>query len=150
MQRLSDKAANIPRSLFWLSSFVRWVFAIRSEYIANNYCEQSSSPIIRSIFARHSQWDSFSVRVLLKPADQDPHCFSSTLWINLNCLIDPDKEIFERTIVSTFLALNLNMCFGCSKEPSHQEIKKIVFQYTLLPGGLEISPDIHIYCVNNL
>ena len=64
MQRLSDKAANIQRSLFWLSSYVRWVFATRSEYIANNYCEQSSSQIIRSIFARYSQWDSASVRVL--------------------------------------------------------------------------------------
>ena len=33
--------------------------------------------------------------------------------------IDPDKENFERKIVIIFLPINLNMCFGCSKEPSH-------------------------------
>ena len=34
-------------------------------------------------------------------------------------LIDPDKEIYERKIVIIFLPINLNMCFWCSKEPSH-------------------------------
>ena len=30
----------------------------------------------------------------------------------------PDKETFERKIVIIFLHIKLNMCFGCSKEPS--------------------------------
>ena len=34
----------------------------KSEYIANNYCEQCSSQNIRSIFIRYSHKDSFSVR----------------------------------------------------------------------------------------
>ena len=33
--------------------------------------------------------------------------------------IDPDREIHEHKIVFIFLHTNLNMCFGCSKEPSH-------------------------------
>ena len=31
------------------------------------------------------------------------------------------NEIFQRTIVNIFLLINLNMCFGCSKELSHWE-----------------------------
>ena len=46
-----------------------------------------------------------------------------------------------------FLSISLNMCFGCSKEPSHQDglfeypqhifslrNKKIIFSYTLISG----------------
>ena len=33
--------------------------------------------------------------------------------------IDPDKEICLSTIFIIFLPINLNMCFGCSKEQSH-------------------------------
>ena len=29
------------------------------------------------------------------------------------------RKLFERKIVIIFLLINLNMCFGCSKEPSH-------------------------------
>ena len=29
------------------------------------------------------------------------------------------NKIFEHKIVTIFLSINLNMCFGCSKEPSH-------------------------------
>ena len=29
------------------------------------------------------------------------------------------KEIFERIIVNISLPISLNICFGCSKEPSH-------------------------------
>ena len=31
------------------------------------------------------------------------------------------RKLYERKIVSIFLPLNLNMCFGCSKEPSHRD-----------------------------
>ena len=31
------------------------------------------------------------------------------------------KNLFERTIGLIFLPINLNMCFGCSKEPSHRD-----------------------------
>ena len=33
--------------------------------------------------------------------------------------MDPDKEFHECEIVIILLPINLNMCFGCSKEPSH-------------------------------
>ena len=36
-----------------------------------------------------------------------------TLYIGL------DKQKFQRKIVNIFLPINLNMRFGCSKEPSH-------------------------------
>ena len=29
--------------------------------------------------------------------------------------------LFERKIVVVFLPINLNICFGCSKEPSHRD-----------------------------
>ena len=34
-------------------------------------------------------------------------------------IIGPDKDILLRKILIIFLLINLNMCFGCSKEPSH-------------------------------
>ena len=30
-----------------------------------------------------------------------------------------DNKIFEHTIVNIFLPISFNICFGCSKEPSH-------------------------------
>ena len=30
-----------------------------------------------------------------------------------------DKQKFQRIIVNIFLPINFNICFGCSKEPSH-------------------------------
>ena len=30
-----------------------------------------------------------------------------------------DKKKFQRKIVNIFLPINFNICFGCSKEPSH-------------------------------
>ena len=50
-----------------------------------------------------------------------------------------------------FLSINLNMCFGCSKEPSHGSFeypqhmfwmrnKEKNFQYALLSGGLYQTP----------
>ena len=56
--------------------------------------------------------------------------------------IRPVKQVFKRKIAIVFLIIGLNMCFGCSKEPSHQdgslsthnicfgrEIRKIIFTY---------------------
>ena len=39
-----------------------------------------------------------------------------------------DKPNFERKIVKTFLSVSLNICFGCSKEPSHLDGS---FEYTV-------------------
>ena len=33
--------------------------------------------------------------------------------------LDTVNKIFERKIVNIFLSINFNICFGCSKEPSH-------------------------------
>ena len=56
------------------------------------------------------------------PADYE---FSRTVW-NVKQFfyvwdesIDPDKEILLAQNCNYFLPINLNMCFGCSKEPSH-------------------------------
>ena len=59
------------------------------------------------------------------------------------------KKIKQRKITIIFLSISLNMCFKCSKEPSHRdgsfehhnicfdwEIRKIIFSYVLLSGGL--------------
>ena len=56
-----------------------------------------------------------------------------------------DKQSFERIIVNFFLPIRFNICFGCSKEPSHYDgsfeypqhmfwlrNKKIIFWYALL------------------
>ena len=64
-----------------------------------------------------------------------PHCWKS-----------------HATALPFFLTITLNMCFGHSKEPSHWdcllithnicfgwEIRKIIFKYTRLSGGLKIS-----------
>ena len=71
-------------------------------------------------------------------------------------IIGPVKQIFLSKMMIIYLFISLNMCFGCSKEPSHWdsknrliekvllsthnicfgwEIKKIIFSYTLLSVG---------------
>ena len=51
--------------------------------------------------------------------------FSSTLrslqiYMHNDCfIIGPDKEILFASNFNYFLPISLNMCFGCSKEPSH-------------------------------
>ena len=64
------------------------------------------------------------------------------------------SKTFQYKIVIIFLSNSLNMCFGCSKELSHWDgsfeyprymfwlrIKKIIFSYALLSGGLSITED---------
>ena len=52
-----------------------------------------------------------SVKAILSLPTDIP--YSKTL------IIGPDKHIFERKLVIIFLPISLNICFGCSKEPSH-------------------------------
>ena len=61
-----------------------------------------------------------------------------------------------------FLSISLNMCFGCLKEPSHRvllsthnicfglEIRKIIFSYTLLSGGLVVLMKMNTIKLNHL
>ena len=62
--------------------------------------------------------------------------------------IDPDKVIYERKIENIFLPINLNMCFGCAQHMFWMR-NKIVFQYTILSGGLpnekEIPQNVNIF-----
>ena len=64
--------------------------------------------------------------------------------------IGPVKKKKLCKIVIIFLSVSLNICFGCSKEPSHRDgsfeypnicfgckIRKIIFSYALLSGGLQ-------------
>ena len=75
-----------------------------------------------------------------------PSSPTGKLWI-----IGPAQQTFQCKIEIIFLFISLNMCFGCSKEPSHwdgsfeypQHIsmfwlrnKKIIFSSSLLSGGL--------------
>ena len=46
--------------------------------------------------------------------------------------IGQDKEFFEHKIIIIFLPINLNMCFGCSKEPSHRDVLSEYPQYMFL------------------
>ena len=36
-------------------------------------------------------------------------------------IIGLDKQKFQHTIVNMFLPINFEICFGCSKEPSHRD-----------------------------
>ena len=68
--------------------------------------------------------------------------------------IGPVKRFFEHKIAIIFLFIGLNMCFGCSKEPSHWDgsfeypyhkfwlRNKKKFKHTLLSGGLRMACDI--------
>ena len=64
-------------------------------------------------------------------------------------IIGPVKKNNLRKIAVIFSSISLNMCFGCSKEPSHRDgsfeypqhmfrlrNKKIIFSYALLSWGL--------------
>ena len=73
-------------------------------------------------------------------------------------IIGPDKQyFFECKIIIIFLLISLNICFRCSKEPSHRDSsfeypqhmfwlknKKFNFNYTLLSGGLNVV-SYHVY-----
>ena len=63
--------------------------------------------------------------------------------------IGPDRQSNLPKIVNILLSININICFGCSKEPSHWDgsfehpqhmfwlrNKKIIFEYTLLSEGM--------------
>ena len=62
-----------------------------------------------------------------------------TARIELN-LIGPYMKCFSTNMLLFFLPINLNMCFGCSKEPFHwmnnihfgSEVRKVIFHYILL------------------
>ena len=75
--------------------------------------------------------------------------FCNNFQTNLCHSLGPVKDIFERKNVMISLAINLNMCFGCSKVPSHGDgsfeytqhmfwlrNKKINFQLCAVIGGL--------------
>ena len=64
------------------------------------------------------------------------------------------KNFYEHKIVIFFLPINLNVCFGCSKEPSRADSSVeypqhmfwignkenlVVFQYTLLSRGIWLN-----------
>ena len=67
-------------------------------------------------------------------------------------IIGPVKQINLRKIAIILLTISLNMCFGCSKEPSHRDgsfeypqhmfwlrNKKIISSYALLSRDLDNS-----------
>ena len=46
-------------------------------------------------------------------------CKGTILQRNLHYVTGLDKQNFECKIVNIFLPITFNICFGCSKEPSH-------------------------------
>ena len=81
-------------------------------------------------------------------------CFTTIaqkVHIGIVLSIGPVKQNIQHKIAIIFLSISLNMCFGCSKEPSLRDgsfeypqhmiwlrNKKIIFSYALLSGGLLI------------
>ena len=70
---------------------------------------------------------------------------------NEDCM-GPVKQKIKRKIEIIFLSISLNMCFGCSNEPSRRDgsfeypqhmfclkNKKIIFNYAFLSGGLGLA-----------
>ena len=49
---------------------------------------------------------------------ENPQTFVPMMNILMNP-IGPDRVFYLRKILIIFLLINLNMCFGCLKEPSH-------------------------------
>ena len=49
------------------------------------------------------------------------HLHFCTFMCTIHCIvpISPDMEDFHDKILFLFISISLNMCFGCSKEPSH-------------------------------
>ena len=83
--------------------------------VRNHVRAEILNPTIRvSIFqARRSLVSTCKGKTIGKRVNQPYSIF-------LCSYIDPDKEFYLRKISSNiFLPINLNMCFGCSKEPSH-------------------------------
>ena len=69
----------------------------------------------------------------------------------LKICIGTVEQLFEHKNVNNFLPSNLNICFGCSKEPSQGDCsfeypqhmfwlrnKKVIFSYAHLSGGLDL------------
>ena len=58
-------------------------------------------------------------------------------------ILGPDKQTFVREIVIISLSMSLNMCFGCSKEPSNWDvllsIHKIFFDWKIQKITLNIT-----------
>ena len=46
--------------------------------------------------------------------------YFSSSFLSVSKGLDKQKS-FQRIIVNIFLRINFNRCFGCSKEPSHQD-----------------------------
>ena len=64
-------------------------------------------------------------------------------------VLQRSKQKIDGKIVNIFLSVGYNICFGCSKEPSHRDgsfeyqqhmfwlrNEKIVFNYTFISKGL--------------
>ena len=70
--------------------------------------------------------------ILAYRADPDEMLHYRAFHLGFHCLpkylIGPVKQIFCHKIAIIYLSISLNMCFGCSKEPSHWDGS---FQYPL-------------------
>ena len=52
---------------------------------------------------------------------------------------DEGSKLFRRKIVIIYLFISLNMCFGCSKEPSHWVIETVLLSIYNMCFGWEIK-----------
>ena len=75
-------------------------------------------------------------------------------------LTDGHHKQFQRQIVKNFLSVSLNICFGCSKEPSHRdgsfEYPQHMFSLRNEKNNFQIhvhtlfyGPKMHVYHLNN-
>ena len=86
--------------------------------MVGHFCKRSLHKHKTLPLLRGSPTQMFLIRPATKIAQRFSLC-CTTKWPPELQIIAPVKEIYERKIVNIFLPINLSMCFGCSKEPSH-------------------------------
>ena len=70
--------------------------------LSNQFIEFLLLSLSTKTFAAYTHWN----------------CFIEMLQTSIKGQL---SKIFERKIVIIFLSISLNLCFGCSKEPSHRD-----------------------------
>ena len=60
---------------------------------------------------------TFLICLALGNSNIDKVCTVIDQFVTESC--NDNNKNFQRKIVNSFLPINFNICFGCSKEPSH-------------------------------
>ena len=92
--------------------------------LPKEFFEKVNFENVRRLLKRHEKLPSMQqvkrIQWLLKDHLETRQQLSS-LWRIMNYTHSPDKHHFWYKIVNIFISISFNICFGCSKEPSHRE-----------------------------